>query len=74
MSTRFLIDLAERSVTTFLEAFLALWLVVGDTQADRLFTWANTKVALIAGAIAVGKGLLASLRGRKDSASLAGSV
>ena len=74
MTRRFLADLLERSVTTFLEAFLALWLVVGDTQGDRLFTWANTKVALVAGVIAVGKGVLASLRGRKDSASLAANV
>lgn len=74
MSKRFVIDWAERIGATFVEAFLALWLVVGDTQADRLLTWANTKVALVAGVIAAGKGILGALRGRKDSASLAASV
>lgn len=74
MTKKFLIDLVERTITTFLEASLALWLVVGDTRADHLLTWANTKVAVTAGVIAAVKCVLASLKGRRDSASLASTV
>lgn len=74
MTKRFLLDAGERVAVTFLEAFLALWLVVGDTQADQLLTWRNTKVAFVAGLLAAGKAVLATLKGRKDSASLADAV
>lgn len=74
MTKRFFIDMAERTAATFAEAFLAIWLVAGDTQQDQLLTWTNAKVGLVAGAIAVGKSLLATLKGRRDSASLATTV
>lgn len=74
MTRRFIIDWTERIGATFAEAFLALWLVAGDTQADRLFTWNNAKLGLLAGALAAGKGILASLKGRRDSASLTNTV
>lgn len=74
MTKRYLIDLAERVAATFVEVFLATWLIVGDSQADRLWTWNNTKLALTAAALAAGKSLLATLKGRRDSASLADVV
>lgn len=74
MTKRFLIDAAERVATTFVEVFLATWLILGDTQADRLWTWTNAKLGLTAGALAAGKAVLTTLKGRRDSASLADAV
>lgn len=74
MTKRFLIDLTERVAATFVEVFLATWLIVGDSQADRLWTWANTKLSLTAAVLAAGKSVLATFKGRRDSASLADSV
>jgi hypothetical protein len=74
MTKRYFIDFTERVGTTFVEVFLATWLIVGDTQADRLWTWNNTKLALTAAAISAAKSVLATLKGRRDSASLADVV
>lgn len=74
MTKRFLLDAGERVAVTFVEGFLTVWLLFGDSQADQLFTWTNVKGGLVAGALAAGKSLLASLKGRRDSASLADAV
>lgn len=74
MTRRFIIDWLERTAATFVEAFLAVWLIVGDTDPDHLFTTTNAKVGLLAGVLATAKALLATLRGRRDSASLADTI
>jgi hypothetical protein len=74
MTKRYFIDFCERVASTFVEVFLATWLIVGDTQADRLWTWNNTKLTLTAAAISAAKSVLATLKGRRDSASLADVV
>jgi len=66
----FVLDLVERSVSTFVQAFLALWLAGGDIAANALFTWGHTKIALVAGVLAVAKSVLASFKGDPNSASL----
>lgn len=74
MTKRFFIDMIERIVWTFIEAFLALWIVVSGAEGDELFTWQHTRISLVAGVIAAGKAILASRVGRVDSASTAPSV
>ena len=49
----FLYDLFERSLLTFVQGFLAAWLVTGD------FDQASLQIGLAAGAIAVAKCLIA---------------
>ena len=69
----YLIDLAERVVMTFLEAFIGVLLLAG---ADVL-TLSALKAAVVAGIIAVLallKGLLAKVIGDRWSASTAPSV
>lgn len=69
MTRNFVADMAERVVWTFVQGFLAAWIVVGDIEGDRLFTEANLKVGLAAGAVAAVKAVLASRIGSKDDAS-----
>jgi hypothetical protein len=71
MNTHFLKDLTERTVATFVEVFLAVFLAFGDIEGAEFITWNNTKAALIGAGLAAAKGILASLKGRRDSASLA---
>ena len=62
----FLRDIVERSAWTFVQAFAAAWLVF-----DRELALDNDtlKTALIAGAIAVAKGIVASRIGNEESAA-----
>jgi hypothetical protein len=50
----FYFDLLERTGWTFVQAFCAFWIVTGDVDGPTL------KAALVAGAISVGKSLVAT--------------
>lgn len=64
MRTTFYADLAERVFWTFVQAFIAVWAVMGfDMTLDVL------KAAAIAAAISVAKGLLATQIGDNTTAS-----
>lgn len=60
---KFLKDMGERVVWTFVQAFLAVWVVTGD------FTQQTLKVAAAAGLVAAGKAVLASRMGDSESAA-----
>lgn len=64
-------DLAERVVSTFLQAFLGAIVV---SSPFSLSMWQNAAVAGVAAGFALVKGLVARLRGNVDSASLAKGV
>ena len=59
----FYIDLAERLVWTFIQAFAAEWILTGDFGGDAL------KLGAIAGALAVAKALIATQIGDPASAA-----
>lgn len=61
------LDLAERVVSTFLQAFLGALVV--STPFD-LSMWQNAAVAGVAAGFALVKGVVARLRGDGNSASL----
>jgi hypothetical protein len=61
------LDLAERVVTTFLQAFLGALVV---SQPFSLSMWQNAAVAGVAAGFALVKGVVARLRGDGNSASL----
>lgn len=63
----FLLDLAERSVSTFVQAFVAVILVQGGFEREALFAGA------VAGGLAVLKALAASLVDAESGASLLSS-
>jgi hypothetical protein len=64
----FLLDLAERSVWTFLQTAGALWVANAAQDAVDIPFWDNLKVAALAGVIAVVKGLIASRVGNSGTA------
>jgi len=64
----FLLDLAERSIWTFLQTFGALLFVDGATESVDADFWTKAKVAAIAGIIAVIKGVIASKVGNSGTA------
>lgn len=77
MSKRFLIDLAERTVSTWAETFIGLVLVGAadlSTPVTRMATLEKAAIAAVPSALAVLKAGLAKLRGNGDSASMAASV
>lgn len=57
---QFYLDLLERSVWTFAQAFIGSWIVLEGADFDSIFTEDVLKVALVAGAIAVGKAILST--------------
>lgn len=61
------LDLAERTVSTFLQAFLGALVV---SQPFSLSMWQNAAVAGVAAGFALVKGVAAKLRGDGNSASL----
>jgi len=67
-SKAFLLDLAERSVWTFLQTTGALLFVDGATESVDADFLTKLKVAAIAGLLAVGKGILASRVGNSNTA------
>ncbi|MEV0735423.1 hypothetical protein AB0I51_05535 [Streptomyces sp. NPDC050549] len=69
-STRKLLaDIAERSVLTYVEAFLALLLASGTTDIVNLSTLESAAIAAIPAGLAVAKGAVGSLLGRSGTAS-----
>lgn len=74
MTKRFWIDMLERSVWTFIQAFFAVWIAFFDADTDQFFNGETLKAAVVAGVIAVAKALAASRIGNGNSASTAPSV
>ena len=68
----FLIDLLERTIATYAEAFLGLLIASGlGTPADRMALLEKAAIAAIPAALAVAKAGLAKFKGGPNSASLA---
>ena len=67
MSTKFIKDTAERAVKTFVQAYLAAW-VVGGSNFDGLTNTANLKIGVVA-SIAMAMGLK-KVGPNKDSGSV----
>jgi len=65
-----LTDIAERALMTFLQAFLAVWLVSDWADLGDVDLAKRAAVAGLAAALAVLKGAIASRIGDKDSAAL----
>jgi hypothetical protein len=63
-------DTAERVIVTFLEAWLAAWMVIENVTADKLFEQDVLMIGLLAAVGAFLKALAATNVGRRDSASL----
>lgn len=63
-------DTAERVLVTFLEAWLAGWLVLTEKGLDTLFTEESLLVGLVAAVAALVKALAARQTGDSESASL----
>jgi hypothetical protein len=63
MGKKFYLDMLERVVWTFIQGFLAVWIVTGDLDGETL------KVAAVAGAVSVAKCLLATQVGAGNTAS-----
>ncbi len=74
LSAVFIKDLAERVVVTFIEGWVAAWLVLQDRRLDNLFAPETLMVGVVAAVAALGKALAASQVGDPDSASLAPEV
>lgn len=74
MTTRFFADTAERTVRTFIQAYVAAWLAApllgGDTQWDTLFTVDNLKYAVVAAVLALATAVGAKGFSNPDSASV----
>lgn len=64
-------DTVERVVVTFVEGWLAAWIVIEDVTADKLFDPTVLTVGLVAAVGALLKALAATRVGREESASLA---
>ena len=68
----FIVDLLERTIATYAEAFLGLLIASGlGTPADRMALLEKAAVAAIPAALAVAKAGLAKFRGDPNTASLA---
>lgn len=65
MSNRkaFYVDLAERAAWTFVQGFLAVWVVTAEVSME------NLQVAAVAGLVSVAKSFLGKGVGDKDSAA-----
>lgn len=74
MTPIFVKDLAERVVVTFLEAWLAAWLVIADHELEQLFDSDTLMVGVAAAVAALVKALAARKVGDEESASLAPDV
>lgn len=70
LSLRYLADLAERTVRTFVQAYLGYWMTLGGAEYDTLFTINNLKVAVAASAVAVATALVGKGVGNPTSASV----
>lgn len=63
MKKVFYLDLLERVAWTFVQGFLAFWIVTGDVD------WTTLSAAIIAGVISAAKAVLATQIGDKNSAA-----
>jgi hypothetical protein len=69
MSTKFIKDIAERAVKTFVQAYLAAWVVAGS-DFDALTDVANVKIGVVAVAASIAMSMcLKNVGPNKDSAS-----
>lgn len=71
---KFLIDIVERVVTTFLAAFLPALVAAGPADLISLSAWQSAALAGVAAAVSLLKGLVASGVGNRSSASLTKTV
>ena len=70
MSTKFIKDTAERAVKTFVQAYLAAWVVAGS-DFDALTDMANVKIGVVAVAASIAMSMgLKNVGSNKDSASV----
>lgn len=77
VTKRFIVDLVERTVSTYVEVFLGLVLASGldvSGPVTRMAIVEKAAVAALPAALTVVKSGLAKLRGNGDSASIASSV
>lgn len=74
MSVTFIRDLAERTVVTFLEAWIGAWLLLANHDLDNLFDGKLIGAAATAAGLALIKGLGARQIGQPESASLVPDV
>lgn len=70
LTWRYLADLVERTVRTFVQAYLGYWVTLGGAAYDTLFTINNLKVAVAAAAMSVATALLSKGVGNPTSASV----
>lgn len=70
MTRRLLLDVAERAVLTFIQAFLSLWVVASWADLTDVGLAQRAAVAGVAAALAVVKGFAASRVGDPTTASL----
>jgi heme A synthase len=68
MTRKFWVDMIERVVMTFLQAFAGAWIVRQSFDKDTLL------ISLTAGAVSLAKCILAANIGNRDSASAAPTV
>jgi hypothetical protein len=74
VSVKFIKDLAERTILTFLEAWLGAWVVLAEHDLDDLFDGKLLGAAGVAAVAAAVKALGARQVGDPESASLAPEV
>jgi hypothetical protein len=72
LSKRYLADLGERAVRTFLQGFFGVWLVNPSEpiEFDSLFTVTNLKAGLVMAALSIGMAVVGKPIGNPDSASV----
>ena len=70
MNKRFLADLAERALKTFVQAFVGFWLAFQDVEPDTFLTWENLRAALVVSAMSVLTSLASKPFNNHDSASV----
>lgn len=71
---KYLTDLAERVLVTFLGAFGAALLAAGPMNLGSLSVWQSAALGGVAAVVALLKGLFAQLVGDRKSASLTKSI
>ena len=72
LSKRYLADLGERAVRTFIQGFFGVWLVNPSEpiEFDTLFTVTNLKAGLVMAALSIGMAVVGKPVGNPDSASV----
>jgi hypothetical protein len=67
---RWALDTLERAAKTFVQAYLSVWIAIGGTSFDTLFTRDNLEAGVVGLALAVASAVGARRVGAPDSASL----